>query len=577
MDLAFWVSALEKEIQIVMKKRLLLTAICALSMMMTIAQNRTNPDVADYFIKGYLSIERGNDGKPVYKLSDIQKRGINFDDPGAVVRGRFETDLENVKFQFSHYATDYPGGIGTPLDFWRYDESINEWQPDVETMQGSAGVQEKKSMVLMLVLDCSSSLSNDFSFVQQAAKEFIKSLLDASNSGNIKIGIVGFSKISATEFFPITRLTNDSYYDMCRFINGRNVQNGTALYYAMDKAIDAMESYCSASIPSDEPLSSAMMVTFTDGLDQTSRDENKGIYTADDYYVELQRKMNNKRFNGVPLQSKMRGVRGVDIATDAQLGKFSQIGNSLADFKLLSNMSELGQEFKYIAEGLINEWRVLNCYVPNSFKGRVAWTYPSKKQVVVEKPKEPRKKGRWFVGLNAGLGLSNYFLNEENYYQQEYGGTVYCDRQYDDNLGLAFSGGFDIAFPIGRAVNLGLFSSIEIETANENLLLSAGPLLLINFGNGSSLYFGGGMSTAYFDAFGTDWRAGYKFKNGLYLFAELLSISDSWSQERCYYIIDGYNYNYYSHEYDDYGHDVYYIDTKETNLTGFLFHIGYSF
>lgn len=523
-----------------MRKRLLLTAICALSVFMAMAQNRTNPDVADYFIKGYLSIERGNDGKPVYKLSDIQKKGISFDDPGAMMMGE-ETPDEDVMFQFTHYATDYVGGITTPLDFWRYDESIHEWQPDVETRQGNAGVQEKKSMVLMLVLDCSSSLQSDFSFVQEAAKTFIKSMLDASGKGNVKIGIVCFSKISETEFFPITSLTNDSYYDMCRFINSRNVQNGTALYYAMDKAIDVMESYCNNSIPAKEPLSAAMMVTFTDGLDQTSRDEEKGVYTADDYYIELQRKMKGKRFNGVPLQSKMRGVRGVDIATEAQLGKFSQIGNSLADFKLLNNVSELGQEFQGIAKSLIDEWAVLNCFVPNSFKGRVAWTYPSKKQVVVEKPKEPRKRGRWFLGLNAGLGLSNlYRFDMEN-------GDVY----YDDDLGFAFSGGFDIAFPIGKAVNLGLFTSIGYETASSSLLFDAGPLLLINFRNSSSLYLGGGMCTWDLDSFGTDWRAGYKFKNGLYLYGEFFSVSNSWEPS--------YNCKY------------------ERVLSGFLVHVGYSF
>ena len=462
--------------------------------------NRTNPDVADYFIKGYLSIERGNDGKPVYKLSDIQKRGISFDDPGAMMKGE-ETLDEDVMFEFTHYTTDYIGGITTPLDFWRYDETIHEWQPDVETRQGNASLQKKKSMVLMLVLDCSSSLQNDFSFVQEAAKSFIKSMLDASGKGNVKIGIVCFSKISETEFFPITSLTNDSYYDMCRFINSRNVQNGTALYYAMDKAIDVMESYCNNSIPAKEPLSAAMMVTFTDGLDQTSRDEEKGVYTADDYYIELQRKMKGKRFNGVPLQSKMRGVRGVDISTEAQLGKFSQIGNSLADFKLLNNVSELGQEFQGIAKSLIDEWAVLNCFVPNSFKGRVAWTYPSKKQVVVEKPKLEKPKGKMFLGLNAGVKTD--FRN--------------------------FTVGLDLAFPLRNGGNMGFYASGGYHIPGV-ITTDMGILGLVNFNNGGSLYLGGGVAPyfatsygyayGYVNDIGPDIRAGYKFKNGLYLFAE---------------------------------------------------------
>ena len=487
-----------------MRKGILLTSICALSMMMAMAQNRTNPDVAEYYIKGYLSIERGDDGKPVYKLSDIQKRGISFDDPGMMMWGE-KTTQEDVMFQFTHYATDYVGGITTPLDFWRYDETINEWQPDIETRQGNAGVQDKKSMMVMLVLDCSNSVKNDFGLEQEAAKDFIRRLLDASRGkGNVKIGVVCFSKISETEFYPISPLTTDSYYDMCRFINGRTPQNGTALYYSMDKAIDAMESYCNTHDLSNEPLSSAMMVTFTDGLDQTSRDEDRSIYTADDYKIELLRKLQYKKINGVPLQKKIVLVPGIDLITDAQRNKFFEIGESLGEAKRLSNMSELGQEFKYIAEGLINEWAVLNCFVPNSFKGRVAWTYPSRKQVVVEKPKESRQKGKIFFGVNGGVGTSNWY-------------------DYPNRLhGMSLSGGLDLAFPLGTSVNLGAFVSGGYETAYESLFGNFGALGLINFKKGGSLYFGvGGL--CFYEGLALCYRLGYVFENGLYLFGEVCS------------------------------------------------------
>jgi len=497
-----------------------------MSALMAMAQNRTNPDVADYYIKGNLSIERGPDGKLIYKLSNIDKRGIIFDNPGSAMRG-FVTDEEDVRFRFAHYDILPISGISTPdinteLDFWRYDESIHEWQPDGETRQASRGVEENKSMVLMLVLDCSSSLGSDFSFVQEAAKAFIKSLLDASAKGNIKIGIVGFSKISATEFFPITRLTNDSYYDMCQFINSRSIQNGTALYYAMDKAIDVMEDYCNTSIPSNEPLSAAMMVTFTDGLDQTSRDESRDILTADKYYTELLNKIRGKRFNGIPLQSKMRGVQGDDIETQAQLGKFEQIGNSLAEFKLLNNVSELGQEFKDIAEGLLNEWAVLNCYVPNSFEGRVAWTYRTARRTVESprEPRQPRERGKFLLGINGGVGIGNH---------QGYETYGYGD---EDIYSILFAGsvGFDFAFPVSEKINLGLYTSFGYEFAarwHDYVYVNAGPLMLINFKQGGSLYLGGGlyygldMGNGYStNVIGGGARIGYKFKNGLYLFLE---------------------------------------------------------
>lgn len=446
------------------------------------AQNvRTNPNKANYFIKGNLSIEKGNDGKPLYKLSEINSKGITFKDPGQFIIGK-ETDKEDVLFQFSHVKTDYPDGIETKLDFWRYDESIHEWQPDVETRQGSAGMEETKSMVVMLVLDCSTSLGDDFKSVQEAAKNFTKNLLNASKGGNIKLGIVSFSKINETKFLDIRPLTSSSYSEVERFINGLSMQNGTALYYAMDKSIDIIEDYCAKSISESQPLSTAMMVTFTDGLDQTSRDAEHNIYTADDYYNELRPKVNNAKIGNIPIRSVIRGVQGDDIISSAQLGKFKSVGESLGDFKLLGSISELSYDFENIALSLINEWRVLNCFVPNSFKGQVAWTYP-------QKPPKPKI----FVGINLGGGL--LFAEEryeERYYSHSYGQN-FLDAgpsRYNNALIPRFSLGLDVAFPIGKRLNLGLYMSGGYPD------ISFGPLALVNFSK-MSLYIGTGFYMAY--------------------------------------------------------------------------------
>lgn len=490
-----------------MRRKLLLTVVCAISVMLATAQSRTNPDVADYFIKGYLSIERGNDGKPVYKLSNIDSQNIYFDNPRATRIGE-ETKSEDVLFQFTRFNTKYPGGINTPLDFWRYDDAIHEWQPDGETRQGTTDLEKKKSMAVMLVLDCSSSIGDDFVAVQEAAKAFIQSLYDASNgAGNIKLGIVSFSKINETQVFNIRSLTPDSYNEMTRFINRLSTQNGTALYYAMDKSVELMEDYCKKSISSTEPLSAAIMVTFTDGLDQTSRNPDKNILTADEYYDEVFRKYGTKMqqvsINGVSLQHEIRGVQGNDIITEKQLGKFRRTGESLGSFKLLNNYSELGAEFADIAQNLIDQWRVLNLYVPNSFSGRVAWTYPSKKQAIVKTPEEPKTKGKLFFGLNAGIG-SSYDVN-----------------YYYTNTSFAVSGGFDLAFPLGTAANLGVYSSVGYEGKWwGGVIFNAGPLLLINFNKGKAgaLYLGVGYT--YVHESGVDIRAGYKFRKHLYLFTE---------------------------------------------------------
>ena len=477
-----------------MKKRftLILSLLCLLVTNNTtiMAQsNRTNPDKAKYFIKGNLSIEKGANGKTIYRLSQIDNSGIYFENPYATRTGE-ETSLEDVLFQFSRASTDYPGGINTPLDFWRYDNSINEWQPDGETRQGTAGVETKKSMVVMLVLDCSSSLGTDFNLVQGAANNFIRSLYEASQgSGSIKLGIVGFSKINETRIFNIRPLTSDSYYEMTNFINRLSTQNGTALYYAMDKSIgELMEDYCKNSIPSSEPLSAAIMVTFTDGLDQTSRNPDKNILTADNYYDEILAKygtkMQNKTLNGIQLQHEIRGVKGNDIISDAQLGKFQRIGESLGNFKLLNNYSELGSEFEYIAKNLIDQWRILNLYVPNSFSGRVAWTYPGERLKPAQQPVNTGHKA--FIGLNItfAMPMTMYYYFSQSYY--DYFG-----------IGISPKLGMDFAWPVSDKFALGFY-------------MNAGP----NFTWNDAWRVG-----YYGSSYATHYNIGYDVKIGLLMLA----------------------------------------------------------
>ena len=288
--------------------------------------------------------------------------------------------------------------------------------------------------------------------VQGAANNFIRSLYEASQgSGNIKLGIVGFSKINETRIFNIRPLTSDSYYDMTNFINRLSTQNGTALYYAMDKSVgELMEAYCKTSIPATEPLSAAIMVTFTDGLDQTSRNPDKNILTADNYYDEILAKygtkMQNKSFSDIHLQHEIRGVKGNDIISEAQLGKFQRIGESLGNFKLLGNYSELGKEFEDIAKNLIDQWRILNLYVPNSFSGRVAWTYPSERAKTTSTSSTPKKNRKAFVGLNVTLG-GPMTMPDYNYIQ----------GYADFGVGASSKLGIDVSWSLFDNVAIGFY------------------------------------------------------------------------------------------------------------------------
>ena len=72
---------------------------------------------------------------------------------------------------------------------WSYIPSTNSWQinSEFDPSSNSSSTEERTSALVMLVLDCSSSLSSDFSQMQTAAKNFLSIL---AGKGNISKPIV---------------------------------------------------------------------------------------------------------------------------------------------------------------------------------------------------------------------------------------------------------------------------------------------------------------------------------------------------------------------------------------------------
>lgn len=512
---------------IIMKKFLLLALGIALSVAAKAQVNATNPDKAEYYIKGYLSVEDDGRGGVIYKLTQLDHKGIYFS--GHSQKG-VEED-ENVYFTLYEAKTDYPGGFASGLQFWRYDEDIegdDKWQTDSEFKPSAMSYEETKTMAVMLLIDCSSSLGADFKTVKSGALNFINRLFVASNGkGNIVLGIIGFSTIGETQVFPMRPLNYSNYMGkdgMKDFIENTldRTYPGTALYYSMDKAVEMIEEYyVGLSGNERKDFANALMITFTDGLDQTSRNLEKGIRTTDAYYNEVKRLNGKSIGNNVYLCSIMRGVRGVDITTDAQEDKLRRIGAELTGgcndkiegFRLLDNVSQMYDEFDRIADNLITQWQNLRCYAPNSYEGKVAWTFRNAekpKPRIVEKPREPKKRGDFFFGINVGAGLAKH-------YDSDWGWT----GQY-----LALTGGLDLAFPITHRISLGAFVSGGFDFTFYDALLEAGPLMLINLDKGGSIYLGAGYSHEFEYYGGGDLRLGYKFKNGLYLFGDFIRTSE---------------------------------------------------
>lgn len=132
--------------------------------------NVTSADRSELYIEGTFNLRERS-------LTDISCSGLSMrigeSVQGEVVDGIF------VKFTFDGVQTDSKQLISSEhTDEWTYIASTSNWQinSEFDKQQDSEVVTEKKSAVVMLVLDCSSSLGDDFSTAKSNARSFIATL-----------------------------------------------------------------------------------------------------------------------------------------------------------------------------------------------------------------------------------------------------------------------------------------------------------------------------------------------------------------------------------------------------------------
>lgn len=456
------------------------------------------PDEAEYFIKGNLNIQKNSKGELEYTLTNVQSQGINFKNQNAF-KG-YITDNEDIAFSFEDATTDYEGGFeNNVLQYWRFDEFEKVWQPESEVRQGSKEATINKYINMVLVVDCSSSLDNDFYNVIDNTLYFINQLYNSSPDGNIRLGIIGFSSIKETQIYDITPLNSSTMYDIKRFINGLSTGNGTALYYSMDKAIEMLTSD-SKLIKASDYLGS-FLITFTDGIDQQSQNLEKDLFVADDYYNYLRPiiKDNNarKKIHNKIIETHIISVKGRDITSDRLEIKFDSDLKSLCDYYYkMDNISKLRTNFYNISKLVIDRSLKLTCYVPMAFKGKVGWTFTSiNKPIIKNNPK-------YFLGVNAGLGL------------------CFCD------VYLEVIGGVDLAFPINDKFAVGPYFSTGINFCDEVGIANLGVLAIAGNRDNTAFMIGMGLHNYMLcQEWGLNTRIGFTLPNNrIYLLGEFSTL-----------------------------------------------------
>ena len=487
-----------------MKHKLTLMAVMLTALTLpAVAQNkpRTDPDHAKYSITGIMKVENGSR----YLVGAVGKQ-IDFTYiPRRLARPTAMADLV-VRFDS---VTTHPFHPMTNLDFWRYDEEIGEWIYDSEVRQGEQQMESTMKTNIMLVVDNSKSLGDDFKKVQDATIEFVGQLYRESQGKDVfRVGVIGFSTVKFTRIREITTLDATNYREIVNFIRGLEMQNGTALYYSLEKALDMLKSDAQRNIKDDE-YKESRIYAFTDGLDQASVDDKRQLTTPTEYYDHLRPMMkgsSRERINNRMVSSTIVTVRGGDM-TDGQERQFDQRAQAICDdVRKLKDMSQLVSEFHKLAEDLVKSNMVLYCYIPVGASGRVGWTFRDETTKVVKE----RKPSKFWLGVNTSFAYGTL------------GDYDYGDYDYFDIADLCL--GTDFTWSLSSMFSLGASISLGYNLAEDEMLLRVGPLCRLSFDNNTALLFSAGTNLS-------EWvssyiNVGYKFKSPWYVNALLYYSGD---------------------------------------------------
>ena len=196
---------------------------------------------------------------------------------------------------------------------------------------------------------------------------------DGQQSG-IYLGITGFNQALYT--YPVMRLTESSVGGFRDFVDNLTMKYGTLLYYSVDQAINALQS---TTLPPD--ISTAAIVTFTDGLDQGSMMMDVPYNDDTEYITALKGRITDEKIAGLPITAYSIGIRGQDVKDVAMFtANLNQLASAPESEHAheVSSMSEVNAKFKEIAEQLSKSsyLQTINLKMPGVSNGtKVRFTF----------------------------------------------------------------------------------------------------------------------------------------------------------------------------------------------------------
>ena len=166
----------------------------------------------------------------------------------------------------------------------------------------------------------------------------------------IYLGIIGFNY----NLFPkeISLLDNTTMSSFTSFIDNLTTENLTGLYYADYTALKKLNQF-------GEPpmLTNIALVTFTDGLDNASLDDEErnpeNYPTKEAYLNALHSKIKTEQIHGMKVNAYSIGLRGNDVLdVGAFQNNLKKLASDDSNAFEVTSMDEVLQHFEEIAESL---------------------------------------------------------------------------------------------------------------------------------------------------------------------------------------------------------------------------------
>ena len=168
----------------------------------------------------------------------------------------------------------------------------------------------------------------------------------------IYIGVIGFNENFTTK--DIKLLDRNSFVEFRDFINKLEKDNGTGLYYADYLALNKLDAY-----GAPPKLSNVALVTFTDGLDNVSLNEEtnpENHSSTDAYCNSLSNRIKNQQIHGKKVNAYTIGIKGTDVYDDTEFrNNLVKLASDDDNVFEVSDMNEALERFSQIAESLYSE------------------------------------------------------------------------------------------------------------------------------------------------------------------------------------------------------------------------------